>query len=58
MLADLFTFFAASYVRRHDEIAGAAVHDPCAVLALTHPELFGREARHVAVETAASSPAG
>ena len=51
MLADLFTFFAASYVRRHDDIAGAAVHDPCAVLALTHPELFARERRHVAVET-------
>jgi inosine-uridine nucleoside N-ribohydrolase len=51
VLADLFTFFAASYVRRHDAIAGAAVHDPCAVLALTHPELFGRERRHVAVET-------
>ena len=30
----------ATYVARHDDIAGAAVHDPCAVLALTHPELF------------------
>ena len=31
---------------------GAAIHDPCAVLALTHPELFRAQARHVAVETA------
>ena len=51
MLADLFAFFSATYIGRHDEIAGAAVHDPCAVLALTHPELFGREERHVAIET-------
>ncbi len=33
-------------------MAGAAVHDPCAVLALTHPALFERAALHVAVETA------
>jgi inosine-uridine nucleoside N-ribohydrolase len=52
VLADLFAFFSATYIRRHDDIAGAAVHDPCAVLALTHPELFTRERRHVAVETA------
>ena len=50
-LADLFGFFSSTYIGRHDGIAGAAVHDPCAVLALTHPELFGREDRHVAVET-------
>ncbi len=52
VLAELFDYFAASYVARHDDIAGAAVHDPCAVLALTHPALFGRERRHVAIETA------
>ena len=50
-LADLLAFFSGTYVGRHDDIAGAAVHDPCAVLALTHPELFERQARHVAVET-------
>lgn len=27
------------------------MHDPCAVLAVSHPELFEREARHVVVET-------
>jgi inosine-uridine nucleoside N-ribohydrolase len=52
VLADLFAFYSAGYRERDPSIAGAAVHDPCAVLALTHPELFAREARHVAVETA------
>lgn len=51
VLADLFVFFSASYIRRHDDIAGAALHDPCAVLALTHPHLFERRHLHVAVET-------
>jgi inosine-uridine nucleoside N-ribohydrolase len=51
ILADLFGFFSGSYIGRHEAIAGAAVHDPCAVLALTHPELFGREDHHVAIET-------
>jgi inosine-uridine nucleoside N-ribohydrolase len=31
---------------------GAAVHDPLAVLALTHPDLFERTSAHVVVETA------
>ena len=42
VLGDLFVFFADNYISRHDDIAGAAVHDPCAVLALTHPDLFAR----------------
>ena len=37
------TFYSAGYVERDPTLAGAAVHDPCAVLALTHPELFERE---------------
>jgi inosine-uridine nucleoside N-ribohydrolase len=48
--ADLFDFFSATYVRRHHGLRGAAVHDPCAVMALTHPQLFGRTAAHVVVE--------
>src|SRR5215218_159267 len=52
VLADLLTFYAAAYVERDPTIAGAAVHDPCAVLALTHPDLFEWERRHVAIETA------
>ena len=30
---------------------GAAVHDPLAVFALTHPDMFEREAHHVVIET-------
>ena len=30
---------------------GGPLHDPCAVLALTHPELFAFQDRHVMVET-------
>ena len=51
MLADLFRFFAGTYTRRHDHMVGAALHDPLAVLALTHRELFTSSERHVAVET-------
>ena len=52
VLADLFAFYAAGTHQRDPTLAGAPVHDPCAVLALTHPDLFEREGRHVAVETA------
>jgi inosine-uridine nucleoside N-ribohydrolase len=53
VLSDLLRFFSDNYLSRHDPgtIRGAAVHDPLAVLALTHPYLFERVARHVAVET-------
>jgi inosine-uridine nucleoside N-ribohydrolase len=51
VLADLFVFFSDVYVGRHDNMRGGAVHDPCAVLALTHPELFTMKDQHVVVET-------
>ena len=51
VLADLFVFFSGTYVERSDNLTGAPVHDPCAVLALTHPHLFERRQRHVRVET-------
>ena len=53
MLGDLLGFFSGTYLSRHDPgaIRGAAVHDPLAVFALTHPDLFTRAARHVAIET-------
>ena len=53
VLADLLRFFSDNYRTRHDpgSMRGAAVHDPLAVLALTHPELFGRMPRHVSIET-------
>ena len=52
VLADLFEFFTDVYVKRHDNMRGGAVHDPCAVLALTHPTLFEHRPSHVVVETA------
>ena len=53
VLADLLAFFSDNYLSRHDpgSMSGAAVHDPLAVLAVTHPELFARTARHVTIET-------
>ncbi len=57
-LADLMTFFSGTYVSRHENMRGAAVHDPLAVLALTHPELFTRSFSHVVVETAGEHTRG
>ena len=37
---------------------GAPLHDPCAVLAITHPELFERRRLHVVVETAGTHTRG
>ncbi len=51
VLADLFRFFADNYISRHDDLAGAPLHDPLAVMAITHPHLFGGCRRHVTVET-------
>ena len=51
ILADLFTFFSGTYVGRHHHMRGAAVHDPIAVMALTHRDLFTIERLHVDVET-------
>jgi inosine-uridine nucleoside N-ribohydrolase len=57
-LADLLTFFSSTYTSRHVDMLGAAVHDPLAVLALTHPELFTRSFSNVAVETAGEHTRG
>lgn len=51
VLADLFVYFSDVYVRRHDNMRGGAVHDPIAVMALTHPHLFTATPQHVVVET-------
>ena len=50
-LSELLTFFSGSYRSRHDEIAGAPMHDVLAVLAVVEPTLFERRRRHVAIET-------
>lgn len=58
VLADLFVFFSGTYVSRHRGLEGAPVHDPCAVLALTHPQLFMRRAAHVVIETSGEHTVG
>lgn len=58
MIADLFRFFSGNYISRHDHIRGAALHDPLAVLALSHPELFTGTDRYVTVETRGEHTAG
>jgi inosine-uridine nucleoside N-ribohydrolase len=51
ILANLFRFFSGNYISRHENMAGAALHDPLAVIALSHPELFESTERHVTIET-------
>jgi inosine-uridine nucleoside N-ribohydrolase len=58
VLADLFVFFSDVYVRRHDNMRGGAVHDPIAVMALTHPHLFSITPQHVVVETSGDHTRG
>ncbi|MEP7115647.1 MAG: nucleoside hydrolase [Ilumatobacteraceae bacterium] len=58
ILADLLSFFSGTYVSRHDNMRGAAVHDPVAVMALTHPELFTRTFSNVTVETSGEHTRG
>ena len=58
LFADLLVFFSHSYVSRHEHLRGAPVHDPCAVLALTHPHLFTSRLAHVEVETAGTVTRG
>lgn len=49
-MADLFDFYLAGY-RERAGLDAAPMHDPCAVLAVTRPELFAFGARQVDVET-------
>ncbi|WP_419945692.1 nucleoside hydrolase [Candidatus Poriferisodalis sp.] len=48
-MAGLFDFYLASYQERAG-LEAAPMHDPCAVLAVSRPELFSFGARHVDVE--------
>jgi inosine-uridine nucleoside N-ribohydrolase len=58
ILAQLFDFFSGTYRSRHHNVVGAPVHDPCAVMALTHPHLFTRRASFVQIETHGTRTAG
>ena len=49
--ADMLDFYCHAYAEKFYGRAEGPLHDPCAVLALTHPELFEFGARHVGVET-------
>jgi inosine-uridine nucleoside N-ribohydrolase len=51
VVAQLLASYSRFYLDEHTGFSGAPVHDACAVLALTHPELFARRAAHVVVET-------
>jgi len=55
--ADLFDFYLSSSERRTGQ-PWVALHDPCAVLAITHPELFEFAARNVVVETTGAHTRG
>lgn len=50
-VADLFDFYLDGYAATHFGERAAPLHDPCALLALTHPHLFGRQAAPISVET-------
>ncbi|WP_420451071.1 nucleoside hydrolase [Ilumatobacter sp.] len=60
LLVGLFEFFTETYLARHDDgaLRGAALHDPLAVLAITHPHLFTSHRRHVVIETRGEHTAG
>ena len=49
--ADMLDYYTDAYARAFTGRKEGALHDPCAVLALTHPELFEREALYMTVET-------
>lgn len=48
--AELLSFYARAYADVFSGRAEGPLHDPCAVLAVTHPELLKTEPRHVEVE--------
>ena len=58
VLGDLLQFFTNTYMRRHHGMDGGAIHDPCSVMALTHPHLFTRSRRHVVIELAGTHTRG
>jgi inosine-uridine nucleoside N-ribohydrolase len=51
LFADLLTEFSERYCARQHDVIGAPMHDPLAVLALTHPDLFTSYMARVDIET-------
>ncbi len=58
LFADLLTEFSRNYLELWAGFEGAAVHDPIAVLALSHPHLLTMQPGHVAIETAGTHTRG
>lgn len=56
--ADLLTFYGRAYQRVFGGGIDGPLHDPCAVLAVTDPDMFAWEDRHVAVELAGTHTRG
>jgi inosine-uridine nucleoside N-ribohydrolase len=56
-MAGLLEFYTVFHLAEED-VTDGPVHDPCAVLAVTHPELFTLEARSVQVELAGTHTRG
>lgn len=55
--ADLLRFYG-DFSEQHYGVRRGAMHDPCAVLSVTHPDLIAFEERHVSVETRATLATG
>ena len=49
--AEMLDFYVDAYARAFFGRKEGALHDPCAVLALSHPEIFERDELYVQVET-------
>jgi inosine-uridine nucleoside N-ribohydrolase len=56
--AELLAHYGAAYARAYDGPPEGPLHDPLAVLAVTHPHLFTVNARHVVVELAGTHTRG
>ena len=51
LFADLFAYFLPTIEKFAPALRGAPMFDVCAVLSVTHPELFTGDDKHVVVET-------
>jgi len=49
--ADLLEYFSQAYAKNFGVPAAGPLHDPCAVLAVSDPEMFEASDYHVAIET-------
>ena len=56
-MAQLLEFYTVFHLAE-EQIEDGPVHDPCAVLAVTHPHLFNKEARSVHVEVGGTHTRG